>query len=61
MAEFTVDFTVENAYTVTIEATSAEEARQKFEAMYEQDFEEMEGAEFVECDHTVHHIEEVRF
>lgn len=58
MAEFVIHFSVENAYQVTIEADSAVEAHEKFESMYEQDFEEMEGSEFVETDHTVNHINE---
>jgi hypothetical protein len=60
MNEYRIGFTVENAYLVAIEATSADTAREKFEAMYAENFEQMPGCEFVEVDHTVHSVELVK-
>jgi hypothetical protein len=57
MTEYRIGFTVENAYEVVIEATSSEEAREKFEAAYAEDFEHMAGCEFVEVSHTIHNVD----
>jgi hypothetical protein len=58
MNEYRIGFTVENAYEVVIEATSKEDAREKFEAAYAEDFEQMTGCEFVEVSHTIHNVDQ---
>jgi hypothetical protein len=58
MKFYTVDFSVSMAYSVIIEAASEDDARAQFEIMYEENNEDMQGSEYIDCEHTVHHITE---